>query len=306
MSTFGYFLSCEEYAPDQISSRRGWPRRPGSTRSGSATTTTRGTTSRGSAPFVWSMIGALSQVVRPAGDDRRHLPDAADPPGGDRPGRGDQCRAPRRGPVPRSGSGPGRRSTSTCSATPGRRPRSGWRCSRRPSRSCARSGRARPCSHRGRHYTVENARIYTRPTSRRRSTSRPSAQGRSTWLCRIGDGYVTTTPDEELLGRSAKRGRRRQADRRPASRWRGPTPRTRASTHAYRLWANSGLPGELAQVLPTVSTSSRRPQLVTRTRSPSRSSAVPTSRRHLEAMRRSSTPASTRSTSPTWGRTTPT
>ena len=59
----GYFLSSEEYTPAELieQARR---RRTGRLRApcGSPTTTTRGTTRRGRAPFVWSMIGALSQV----------------------------------------------------------------------------------------------------------------------------------------------------------------------------------------------------------------------------------------------------
>ena len=60
----------------------------------------------------------------------------------------------------RSASAPERRSTSTSSATAGPRPTCAWRCSRRPSRSSACSGRAAQQSHHGRHYTVENARVY--------------------------------------------------------------------------------------------------------------------------------------------------
>jgi G6PDH family F420-dependent oxidoreductase len=61
-------------------------------------------------------------------------------------------------------------------------------------------------SHHGRHYTVENARIYSRP-----DTPPPvmvSGFGRkSTDLAaRIGDGYINTKPDKELLQRYVDRG----------------------------------------------------------------------------------------------------
>ena len=51
---------------------------------------------QGQSPFVWSMIGALSQACRAARHDRGDLPDHADPSGDHRAGRGHQRRAARR------------------------------------------------------------------------------------------------------------------------------------------------------------------------------------------------------------------
>ena len=87
---------------------------------------------QGQSPFVWSVIGALSQVCRPAGHDRGDLPDRAHPSGHHRPGgRHVGPHAARGGS--RSASGPARPSTSTSSGTPGPRSTSGSRCWRRPS-----------------------------------------------------------------------------------------------------------------------------------------------------------------------------
>ena len=47
---------------------------------------------QGHSPFVWSVIGAISQVTEPAGHDRRDLPDGADPSRDRRPGRGHERR----------------------------------------------------------------------------------------------------------------------------------------------------------------------------------------------------------------------
>jgi G6PDH family F420-dependent oxidoreductase len=118
-------------------------------------------------------------------------------------------------------------------------------------------------SHRGRHYTVENARVWTRPT-----TPPPilvSAFGPKALdvAVRIGDGYITTTPDEELLGRYRKEagtGTTTHAGFKVA--W--ADTEDEGIDHAYRIWPNSGLPGELSQVLPTVEHFEQASQLVTR------------------------------------------
>jgi G6PDH family F420-dependent oxidoreductase len=104
--------------------------------------------------------------------------------------------------------------------------------------------------HRGKHYTVENARIYTLPAEPPKvyvSAFGPKALEAAT---RFGDGYISTMPDADMV-----------------SQWRdkaGPGKPTQggykvcyaadedsAVKTAHRLWANSGVPGELSQVLPS-------------------------------------------------------
>ncbi|MBO9524215.1 MAG: TIGR03557 family F420-dependent LLM class oxidoreductase [Nocardioidaceae bacterium] len=116
--------------------------------------------------------------------------------------------------------------------------------------------------HHGEHFTVENARIYTRLSDP--PPIHVSGFGkRSTELAaEIGDGYITTSPDSELLGLFRER-----APGRPASIG---TKVSFARTedegvqHAHRLWANAGLPGELAQVLPAPEHFEQASKLVTK------------------------------------------
>jgi G6PDH family F420-dependent oxidoreductase len=103
--------------------------------------------------------------------------------------------------------------------------------------------------HRGTYYTVDNARIYTlpeRPPEVWVSGFGPQA---TRLAGRIGDGYVTTSPDQELLDlfRSTSGGKPGAAGLKAA--W-APTEEEGVE-HAHRLWRTSGVPGELAQVLPT-------------------------------------------------------
>ena len=108
----------------------------------------------------------------------------------------------------------------------------------------------RNVSHRGRHYRVENARIYTLP-----ETPPPvlvSAFGPKALdvAARIGDGYCTTTPDAELIERfrsAGGEGKLVQAGTKVAY----AADEASAVKAAHRVWPNEVLPGELAQILPT-------------------------------------------------------
>ncbi|SBT39591.1 TIGR03557 family F420-dependent LLM class oxidoreductase [Micromonospora narathiwatensis] len=102
--------------------------------------------------------------------------------------------------------------------------------------------------HRGRHYTVQHARIYTRP-----DTPPPihvSGFGpRSIDLAaRIGDGYISTRPDADLVRRFRDNG---GGDKPCQAGFKAAYADTEDEgvRIAYEKWPNSGLPGELSQVL---------------------------------------------------------
>lgn len=103
--------------------------------------------------------------------------------------------------------------------------------------------------HRGRHYTVENARLYSlpqRPPPVLVSGFGPKA---TDLAARIADGYVSTKPDEELVGRYRSQGGRGTASAGMKVCW-GPDADVCAEL-AHRLWRSSGVPGELSQELRT-------------------------------------------------------
>jgi G6PDH family F420-dependent oxidoreductase len=105
-------------------------------------------------------------------------------------------------------------------------------------------------THHGPHYTVENARIYTQPETPPPVYVSGFGQKSAELAGRIGDGYITTLPDAELLQAFRDAG----GDGKPAQAgykvcW-GIDDDSCVKT-AHRLWANEGLPGELAQVLPS-------------------------------------------------------
>ena len=115
----------------------------------------------------------------------------------------------------------------------------------------------------GRYYTVENARIYTLPAEPIPVYVSAFGPNAVQVAGRIGDGFISTSPDlEGLQGfRDAGGiGKTTQAGYKVCWGRDG----ERSIDTAHRLWANSGVPGELAQVLPSPKHFEQVSELVTR------------------------------------------
>lgn len=118
-------------------------------------------------------------------------------------------------------------------------------------------------SHRGRHYTVEHARLYTLPE-----------QPPGIWVSGFGPkatklaarlatgGYMNTSPDAELVSLYRSEGGTGTVHGSIKTCWAASADE--ALDTAYRLWPNGQLPGELAQVLPTPEHFVQASELVTR------------------------------------------
>jgi G6PDH family F420-dependent oxidoreductase len=105
-------------------------------------------------------------------------------------------------------------------------------------------------SHRGRHYTVDTARIYTMPDAPPPIYVSGFGPKAIEVAGRIGDGYITTSPDADALRDFAAAGGAGKPTQGGVKVCYAPS-REDGVQIAHRLWANSGLPGELAQVLPS-------------------------------------------------------
>jgi len=116
-------------------------------------------------------------------------------------------------------------------------------------------------THRGTHYTVENARLYTVPDTPPPIDISAFGPKAAELAARIGDGFVTTAPDTDLIGtfRDGAPGRPVFAGTKVC--W-GPD-RDKAVRTAHRLWPTEHLPGELNQILPTPRHFEQATQLVT-------------------------------------------
>ena len=105
-------------------------------------------------------------------------------------------------------------------------------------------------SHRGRHYRVENARIYDLPEQTPPILISGFGPKATKLAAKIGDGYCTVQPDKQEVQRfrDAAVGQRPVAGGMKVC-WAPEETQARATAH--RLWPNEQLPGELAQILPT-------------------------------------------------------
>jgi G6PDH family F420-dependent oxidoreductase len=117
-------------------------------------------------------------------------------------------------------------------------------------------------NHRGRHYHVDQARIYTlpdRPPPVYVSAFGPKALALA---ARIGDGYIITAPAADMV----KEFREKAGDKPVQGGFKGcfAADEDEGVRIAHERWANSGLPGELSQVLPSPRHFEQASQLVPR------------------------------------------
>jgi G6PDH family F420-dependent oxidoreductase len=119
-------------------------------------------------------------------------------------------------------------------------------------------------SHRGDHFTVEDARVFTLPPDDQLPPIHVAAGGKQTAeaAASFGDGLVSTSPDADLVETFADAGG-------------GDAPRygqvtvcwaeseAEARRTAREWWPNGALPGELGQLLPTPTHFEQAAELVT-------------------------------------------
>jgi G6PDH family F420-dependent oxidoreductase len=101
----------------------------------------------------------------------------------------------------------------------------------------------------GKYYEVDHARIYNLPDQPPEVYVSGFGPKAIELAARIGDGYINTAPDGEQVSqfKSASGGKPAQGGGKVAF---APT-QDEGWEHAHRLWPNAGLPGEMAQILPT-------------------------------------------------------
>jgi G6PDH family F420-dependent oxidoreductase len=103
-------------------------------------------------------------------------------------------------------------------------------------------------THKGEYYRTDTARIYTRPDEPPPIFMSGFGPKATAMAARIADGYITTSPDQDLLDMF-----RKEND--------GPTQAGFKVAHAptedegvelaHTLWGHTAIPGEVGQVLPS-------------------------------------------------------
>lgn len=117
-------------------------------------------------------------------------------------------------------------------------------------------------SHRGSHYHVENARIYSLPDELPPIHVSAFGPQATSLAARIGDGFMTVGPSGELVEQYRSEGGKGTAHT-GLKVCVGPD-REHCVDEAHRLWPNEGLPGELPQDLTTVNHFRQAVELVSR------------------------------------------
>ena len=120
----------------------------------------------------------------------------------------------------------------------------------------------RQVSHDGEHYLVENARIYTLPEELPPIYVSGFGPKAVELAARIGDGFCTVAPDADSISAFRGQGGGDKVVQAGGKVCFGADEAECVKT-VHRLWPNEGLPGELAQILPTPAHFEQACELVT-------------------------------------------
>ncbi|MGM9440015.1 TIGR03557 family F420-dependent LLM class oxidoreductase [Streptomyces murinus] len=104
--------------------------------------------------------------------------------------------------------------------------------------------------HHGTHYTVENARLYTVPAEPVPIDISGFGPKATALAARVGDGYITMMPEEEMVTSFRKGGGGAKLVSGGTKVCYG-ADREECVRTVHRLWYNELLPGEMGQVLPS-------------------------------------------------------
>ena len=260
MTTYGYFLSCEEFPPADLLEQARMAEQAGFTALAISDHYHPWNNEQGNSPFVWSVIGALSQVtslpmttVVSCPTVRLHpavTAQAAATSGVITDGRF------------RLGVGTGEALNEHIlgDAWPEAQVRTAML--EEAIAVMRRLFTGEQVSHHGTYYTVQNAKLYTLPEEQLPILISGLGPQSAALAGRIGDGFVTLAPDIELVEQFRKSG----GAGKPVIGstkvcWSADRDEARRTVH--RLWPHERLPGELALVLPTTAHVEQASQLVT-------------------------------------------
>jgi G6PDH family F420-dependent oxidoreductase len=139
-------------------------------------------------------------------------------------------------------------------------------------------------NHEGKHYRVENARIYTLPEEVPPILVSGFGPKATSLAGRIGDGYVNVAPDAELLELFRSSG---GGDKPAHGAFKACYGEDEAECRkiAHQIWPNEALPGELPAVLPTPAHFEQAAELVTAEALAEAVPCGPDIDRHVEALK---------------------
>ncbi|NNG37199.1 TIGR03557 family F420-dependent LLM class oxidoreductase [Nakamurella aerolata] len=259
---FGYFLSCEEYSPAQLIEQARLAEEAGFDALWISDHFHPWTDAQGESPLVWSIIGAISQVC--------HLPVTT----------AVTCPTVRTHPAViaqaaatsavllgenrfRFGVGSGEALNEHILGTVWPHTAVRLEMLEEAIEVIRKLWSGEVISHQGKHYTVDTARIYTLPDTPPPILMSAFGPKAREVAVRAADGFITTTPDGESV-REFKQARGTDALTQVGFKVGWADSVDEAVAAAYRIWPNSGVPGELSQVLPSPQHFEQASELVTK------------------------------------------
>ena len=282
MTTFGYFLSCEEHSPQELVRQATMAEDAGFEALWISDHFHPWLDEQGQSPFVWSMIGALSQATS--------LPITT----------AVTCPLVRMHPVIVA------QAAATSTAITGGRfalgvgtgealnehvVQSTWPPAevRREMLEEAvgimrRLFTGEMVSHQGKHYNVDTAQLYTLPDEPPPIYMSAFGDKSARLAARIADGYMTMMPDADLLHTfrsSGGEGKPAQAGMKVC--WARDAADARKTAH--HLWRNGQLPGEAAQLLPLPRHFAQLSRLITEEMIEENLPCGPAPERHISAIK---------------------
>ena len=260
MASFGFFLSCEEFTPQQLVEQARLAEQAGFTSLAISDHFHPWNDEQGSSPFVWSVIGAISQATSLPVTTLVTCPTVRLHPAVTAQAAATSSVLTGGGFALGVGTGEALNEHILGDRWPEYQVRAEMLEEAVEVMRALFTGER--TSHHGRHYTVEDARLYTAPD--RPLPIHVSGFGpRSAELAgRIGDGFITMQPDRDLVGAFRDAGGTGKPVLGGLKVCWNPD-RDWAVKTVHRLWPNELLPGELAQVLPTPRHFEQASQLVT-------------------------------------------
>ncbi|MFJ9714741.1 LLM class F420-dependent oxidoreductase [Streptomyces sp. NPDC101213] len=260
MPEYGYFLSCEEFDPADLVEQARMAEQAGFTALWISDHYHPWNGAQGRSPFVWSVIGALSQAVSLPVETAVTCPTVRMHPAV--VAQAAATSAVMTGGRFRLGVGSGEALNEHIlgDAWPPAHVR--LEMLEEAIQIMRRLFTGEEVNHVGTHYRVENARLYTVPDEPVPIDVSGFGPKATSLASRVGDGYITMMPEEPMVEQFRKGGGGAKLVSGGTKVCYGPD-REEAVRTVRRLWSNQFLPGEMGQVLPTPSHFEQLEPLVT-------------------------------------------
>ncbi|MFJ4807565.1 LLM class F420-dependent oxidoreductase [Streptomyces longwoodensis] len=260
MPEYGYFLSCEEFGPAELVEQARMAEQAGFQALWISDHYHPWNDAQGQSPFVWSVIGALSEAVSLPVETAVTCPTVRMHPAV--VAQAAATSAVMTGGRFRLGVGSGEALNEHIlgDAWPPATVR--LEMLEEAVQVMRRLFTGEEVTHYGKHYTVENARLYTVPDEPVPIDVSGFGPKATSLAARVGDGYITMMPDASMVEQYRKGG----GGSKPVSGGMKVcygTDRDAAVRTVHELWPNQFLPGEMGQILPTPSHFEQLEPLVT-------------------------------------------